>query len=176
MGAGIGFTSLKPDELTWEQVQRLFLLRCRSKNISPETLKLYERHLRLLLDWLPRNGAESPAQARTPHFPNYLEHCQKERGDKPATVDCVYRLIRTLCRFLHQDGLILLAPSEKLERSQNERRCRLSEKRVHFSDSEERRRALLTDLCCPVILCCPQWTTWHIQTTLTPTRGFKRTF
>lgn len=118
---GLSLTSLKPEELTWDAALRLFLLRCKSQNLSERTLGLYKGHLAGFLRWAAANGAALPAQANATHLRFYLEAC-KARGCKPLTVDCIFRIMRTFWKFLLRDGLIILDPMAKLERPRSEKR------------------------------------------------------
>ena len=119
--SGLNISTLKPGELTWDSALRLFMLRCRSKNISPGTLELYELDLGAFRRWLSENGDPKPGDVQPQHLRAYLEAC-KVKGNKPLTVDCIYRILRTFWRFLLNDGLTLLDPMEKVERPRRERR------------------------------------------------------
>lgn len=118
---GLNVVGLKPQDLTWEQAYRLFSLRCKSQNLAQTTQALYAEHLGLFKRWLAANGKPSPAEIQANHLRAYLNDYQT-RGSSDLTVDCAYRILRTLWRFLLRDGLIILDPMEKVERPRRERR------------------------------------------------------
>lgn len=117
----IGIKTLRPEALTWESALRLFLLRCRSQNVAPGTLKLYAWHLEGLKRFLVGQGASAPAETAAAHLRAYLDD-RRARGNKPTTVDCSFRIMRTFWGFLHRDGLLLLDPMTNVERPRRERR------------------------------------------------------
>ena len=118
---GLKFTSLKPDELTWDTALRLFSLRCKSANLSHRTLRVYTEKLDGFRRWITANGEPKPAEVRAEHLRAFLAYT-KGRGISDQTVDGFFRVIKTLFRFLHGDGLLLLNPMEKVERPARERR------------------------------------------------------
>lgn len=113
--------TLKPESLTWDTALRLFLLRCRSQNVAKGTLGLYTWHLGGMRRSLEAQGALVPADTAPAHLRSHLE-ARRARGNKPTTVDCVYRIMRTFWAFLHRDGLVLVDPMTKVERPRRERR------------------------------------------------------
>ena len=117
----LGIITLKPGELTWETALRLFFLRCKTKDISPRTMELYQTHLKTLQEWVKANGEPKPEETGQTVLRSFLE-AYKARGNKPATVDGMWRVLRTLFGFLHQEGLIMVDPMEKVERPKKERR------------------------------------------------------
>lgn len=116
-----GLNVLTPEALTWEQAVRLFLLRCKSGNLSPHTQELYTIRLDLFRRWLASNDNPTPSAVGHNHLRAFLEAC-KARGNKPATVDVVFRILRTFWTFLHRDGLILVNPMDKVERPRREKK------------------------------------------------------
>lgn len=118
---GLTFASLKPSDITWETAFRLFSLRCKSQNLSDRTQGLYAEKLAAFREWLAANGNQPPAEVQPSHLRAFLE-ARKARGVSDLTVDCFYRVLRTLWRFLHNDGLVLINPIEKVERPRRERR------------------------------------------------------
>lgn len=113
--------SMKPEAVTWATAIRLFSLRCRSQNLSPRTLELYDWQLALFKDWLIANAATYPADTKPEHLRSYLE-ARKDQGVSGGTVDIAFRVLRTFWRFLERDGLILINPMTKVERPRRERR------------------------------------------------------
>lgn len=113
--------SLKPETLTWDIAVRLFLLRCKSKNLSVRTQGLYTEKLRNFRKWIEANGAESPSAVETGHLRAFLG-AYKARGVSDGTVDAFYRILHTLYAFLERDGLVLINPMRNVERPRRERR------------------------------------------------------
>lgn len=136
--SGISLVSLKPQDLTWDLALRLFALRCKSQNLSGRTQGLYTGSLGLFKRWLEQNGDPRPADVQVGHLRAYLADC-KSRGNSDATVDCSYRILRTLWTFLLRDGLILLDPMAKVERPRRERK-------FISPITDEQLRAILTQI------------------------------
>ncbi len=118
---GLSIVSLKPETLTWDTALRLFALRCKSQNLSAGTQQLYAEKLGTLRAWMADNGDPRPAEVQPSQLRAFLE-ARKARGVSDQTVDGFYRVLRTLWRFLHSDGLVILDPMEKVERPRRERR------------------------------------------------------
>lgn len=119
--SGLTFASLTPGRLTWDAAQRLFLLRCRSQNLSAATVENYTVRLGLLLRWLPENGNPAPGDTQAEHLRAFLGGC-RARGNKATTLDCVWRVLNTFFGFLHRDGLLLQNPMGRVERPKKESR------------------------------------------------------
>lgn len=119
--SGLSLVSLKPEDLTWDMAFRSFNLRCRSQNLAATTQVLYTEKLGAFRRWLVANENPKPAEVQAGHLRAFLEF-QKARGVSDLTVDCFYRVLRTLWRFLHRDGLVLVDPMIKVERPRRERR------------------------------------------------------
>ncbi|MFA6315870.1 MAG: tyrosine-type recombinase/integrase [Elusimicrobiota bacterium] len=117
----LNIASITPQTLNWDTAARMFLLRCKSLNLSQPTIDLYAVRLRLFRAWVAENGNLSPGEIQSPHLRAFLDHC-KERGNKPTTVACIFKILRTFWHFLHRDGLIILDPMEKVEHPRRERR------------------------------------------------------
>lgn len=117
----LSFASLKPQDLTWETAFRLFALRCRSQNLAEGTQSLYRTRLESFRRWLALQDNPTPANVTATHLRGFLE-ARKSNGANSATVDCVFRILRTFWRFLHRDGLVLLDPMEKVQRPRIEHR------------------------------------------------------
>lgn len=113
--------SLKPETLTWDVALRLFLLRCKSKNLSVRTQGLYTEKLRNFRKWIEPNGADRPAAVESGHLRAFLG-AYKTRGVSDLTVDAFYRILATFWRFLERDGLVLVNPMGKVERPRREQR------------------------------------------------------
>lgn len=121
----IGIVSLKPQDLSWDQVLRMFSLRCRSLNLSPGTQALYGIRLKMWRDWLSKHGDLQPLEVKADAIRSHLED-MKARGWKDDTLDSAYRVLRTLFRWMEREGLILLNPMAKVERPRREKRLVLS--------------------------------------------------
>lgn len=119
--SGLSLVSLKPEDLTWDMAFRSFSLRCRSQNLAATTQIIYTEKLGAFRRWLVANEDPRPAEVRPGHLRAFLEF-QKARGISDLTVDCFFRVLRTLWRFLHRDGLVLVDPMTKVERPRRERR------------------------------------------------------
>lgn len=117
----LNVASLKPSELTWETALRLFSLRNRSQNIAAGTQELYEQHLTAFREWGKQNGDRRPAEIGAADLRAFIESRQA-KGNKPTTVDCSFRILRTFWTFLLRDGLIIANPMDKVERPRRERR------------------------------------------------------
>jgi integrase/recombinase XerD len=117
----LAIASLKPSELTWETALRLFALRNRSQNIAAGTQELYGQHLSRFREWVRQNGNTTPAQISAQDLRAFIESRQA-KGNKPTTVDCCFRILRTFWGFLLRDGLIISNPMDKVERPRRERR------------------------------------------------------
>ena len=113
--------SLKPETLTWDVAVRLFLLRCKSKNLSVRTQGLYTEKLRNFRKWIEVNGAGSPSAVEAGHLRAFLG-AYKARGVSDLTVDAFYRILHTFWAFLERDGLTLINPMRNVERPRRERR------------------------------------------------------
>ena len=120
MGA-IGIVALKPQDLTWDKAVRLFMLRCRSLNLSAGTQALYTIRLRGWTDWLAKNGNTPPAELRADAIRAFLE-AMKAEGWKDDTTDSAFRILRTFFRWLEREGLTLVNPMARVERPRRERR------------------------------------------------------
>src|SRR5687767_5514476 len=119
---GLAVQSLTPHSLTWDTARGLFALRCRAQNISPKTLEHYTWTLELFQRFLADNGSPSPAEV-TPHHIRGALDAWKAAGRASETVESRFRHLRTFFRFLHRDGLLLLAePTGAVERPRVERR------------------------------------------------------
>jgi len=118
---GLGIVSLKPQDLTWDKALRLFLLRCRSLNLSAATQALYTIRLNRWLAWLSANGNYPPAEIRADSLRGFLE-AMKAGGWKDDTTDSAFRILRTFFRWLEREGLILVNPMARVERPRRERR------------------------------------------------------
>lgn len=119
--SGLNLVMLKPENLDWDTAFRLFALRCRSKNLSSRTQTLYAEKLGAFRRWLSAHDDPKPVAVEPGHLRAFLDS-HKARGVSDLTVDCFYRVLRTLWRFLHRDGLILVDPMIKVERPRRERR------------------------------------------------------
>ncbi len=119
--SGLTIASLTPETLNWETALRLFSLRCKSQNLSGRTQGLYAEKLGAFREWLAANGDPRPSEVTAGHLRAFLE-ARKARGVSDLTVDGFFRVLRTLWRFLHNDGLVLINPIEKVERPRRERR------------------------------------------------------
>lgn len=71
--SSIGIVSLRPQDLTWDKAMRLFLLRCRSNNLSAGTQALYTIRLNLWREWLSANGNPQPSEIRADNLRGFLE-------------------------------------------------------------------------------------------------------
>lgn len=117
----IGIVAIKPDALTWPQASRLFLLRCRSLNLSTQTQALYAVRIKVWIEWASKNGAVLPAQTKPDHVRDYLR-VMREQGWKDATTDSAFRILRTLFYWLEREGLVPENPMKRVERPRRERR------------------------------------------------------
>lgn len=119
--SGLDLVQLTPLTLTWDTAFRLFSLRCKSQNLSLRTQQLYSEKLGGFRRWVTQNNISKPVEVQASHLRSFLEAC-KARGISDQTVDGFYRVLRTLWRFLHSDGLILIDPMNKVERPRRQRR------------------------------------------------------
>jgi site-specific recombinase XerD len=117
----VGIVSLKPEDLTWERVFRLFSLRCRSLNLSPSTQALYAVRLKLWRAWLEQHGDPAPAEVRPDAIRAYLD-AMRAGGWRDETLDSAFRILRTLFSWLEREGLLLINPMTKVERPRREKR------------------------------------------------------
>ncbi len=117
----IGLVSFNPHDLTWEKATRLFLLRCRSLNLSGGTQALYVIRLRGWTVWLAKNGDASPAETRPDDIRAFLEG-MKSQGWKDDTTDSAFRILKTFFGWLEGEGLTLTNPMARVERPRRERR------------------------------------------------------
>ncbi len=119
--SSIGIVSLRPQDLTWDKAMRLFLLRCRSNNLSAGTQALYTIRLNLWREWLSANGNSSPFEIRADDLRGFLE-AMKASGWKDDTTDSAFRILRTFFRWLEREGLVLVNAMARVERPRRERR------------------------------------------------------
>ncbi|MDD5629930.1 MAG: tyrosine-type recombinase/integrase [Elusimicrobia bacterium] len=118
---GPSIKTLRPETLTWDTAQRLFLLRCRAQNVAESTQELYGLRLRGFVGWAAANGAASPADVEAAQLRAFIE-ARRASGNRPNTIDVYFRILRTFWRFLFRDGLVLRNPMEQLTRPKLERK------------------------------------------------------
>lgn len=117
----LGIVSLNPSDLTWEKAVRLFLLRCRSLNLSAGTQALYAIRLRGWTAWLANHDNATPFETRADDIRAFLED-MKAQGWKDDTTDSAYRILKTFFGWLHGEGLVLANPMARVERPRREKR------------------------------------------------------
>lgn len=89
----------------WDALLLSWLRSLRARNLSDDTLKVYERSARLLLHWLEEHHPDLPPdKLRRSHLDRFL--ADYSQGRSAATVSQVYRSLQQWMRWLvHEDEL-----------------------------------------------------------------------
>ena len=100
---------------TYEQAIELFFLRCRSRNLSPHSLRWYKDIMAGFTRFLKASGDPLPRETSPNHFRAYLDD-MRQRGRSSITVDRTYGGLRCFFRYLAQERIIPQNPVTLVEK------------------------------------------------------------
>lgn len=106
---------------TVQQALAAFVLRCRGKNLSPETVLWYQKRLGKFAGWLDRVGVDGIRQV-TPNLIRAHLDSIKADGGASGTVFRTHGALRAFFRFLAGERLIPSNPMSLVEKPKRERR------------------------------------------------------
>ncbi len=86
-----------------ETASELFLVRCRQAGHSPATLVTYDKTLRQFSEYLKSQGTESADKVTAAQVYGFVD---SEPGRTVATVNSYIRRLKTLFRFLSEEGYV----------------------------------------------------------------------
>lgn len=99
----------------WTSARELFLLRCRSKNLSDHSLSWYKYTLAGFFRFLESVGAPSPRETTANHLRSYFDQ-MREHGLSSITIHRTYGALRCFFRYLSQERVIPATPFVLIEK------------------------------------------------------------
>lgn len=105
----------------WTTARELFMLRCRSKNVSEHTLGWYEAILGGFLRFLEGMGGPTPRETTPNLLRLYFDHL-RQRGLATITVNRTFGGLRCFFRYLSQERIIPATPFSVLEKPKVEKK------------------------------------------------------
>lgn len=107
-------------QLTFQNAQEAFLLRCRAQNLSPLTPRWYKGILKALERFLASQGIDHPKDVTAPLLRGHFTHL-RDTGQKSGTVFRTFGGIRCFFSFLSRERLIPASPMTMLEKPRKDR-------------------------------------------------------
>lgn len=105
----------------WASARELFLLRCRSKNLSDLSLSWYKYTLAGFFRYLEGVGVASPRETTANHLRAYLDQLRKH-GLSSITIHRTYGALRCFFRYLSQERVIPATPFSVIEKPKVEKK------------------------------------------------------
>lgn len=107
-------------QLTFQNAQEAFLLRCQAQNLSPLSIAWYKRILRGLERFLEAHGIEHPRDATPSLLRSYFSEL-RETGHNSGTVFRTFGALRCFFGFLSRERLLPASPMTVLEKPRKDR-------------------------------------------------------
>jgi len=105
----------------WTSARELFMLRCRSKNVSDHTLSWYKTILGGFLRFLEGVGAPTPRETTPNLVRAYFDHL-RQSGQSSITINRTYGGLRCFFRYLSQERVIPATPFTLVEKPKVEKK------------------------------------------------------
>ncbi len=104
---------------SFDEAKKIFLLNCRAKNLSPQTLGWYNRKLNELEKFLQCSELQAVTPQTITRFICHLQEKQNLRyrgkGLSSYTIAGTVRALRVFFHFLHDEGYLPVNPCEKIK-------------------------------------------------------------
>ncbi len=87
-----------------EMLAKEFIFDCEARNLSPRTIKGYEKHISYFLNFLSVYLGVQQLEELTPaHIKQYVVICQR-KGLKPNYVNDLLKTVKCLCSYAYEEG------------------------------------------------------------------------
>jgi integrase/recombinase XerD len=116
-------TSDLPILTSFQEAKEIFILNCKTKNLSNKTVSWYEEKLKYFSDYLYQNYPEIELNSITPDIiKSFIFHLQRKEHAKikgkllsSYTIGGVVRVIKIFFKFLTEEGYIQVNPCERID-------------------------------------------------------------
>jgi integrase/recombinase XerD len=106
----------KNQDLSFDQVSKLFIDDCRIRNLSAYTIQSYSQKLEQIRDFLFDAEPDMlPKNVNLGHIKEHIIIRLLDEGRSEVTVNGLLRVTRALYNFLHSEGYVNINPVDKLK-------------------------------------------------------------